>query len=154
MANGLIHSMTCFGHIVSFIWAKEMLEPMRSLVTALQGRHVEEFFGLLISSYTGRNTQSDLLVCTWKLISSTTDGIDWRTSACLQQTKTSWKPTSRVRCTILEANSSNILPWRHFLGAQKSLQQRKEDTLQAMHSNSSGHRCKVWISHDGTWSNT
>ena len=27
MANGLRHGMTCFGHIVSFIWAKEMLEP-------------------------------------------------------------------------------------------------------------------------------
>ena len=34
-----------FGYIVSFICAKEMLEPMRPLVTALQGRLVEVYFG-------------------------------------------------------------------------------------------------------------
>ena len=45
MANGLRHSMISFGHIVSFICAKEMLEPMRPLVTALQGRLVEVYFG-------------------------------------------------------------------------------------------------------------
>lgn len=67
MANGLRHSMRCFGHIVGFIWAKEMLEPIRPLVTAPQGRHVEVFFSFqkiekVISSYTGRDKQSDLLL--------------------------------------------------------------------------------------------
>lgn len=46
MANGLRHSMISFGHIFSFVCAKEMLEPMRALVTALQGRLVEVYFGL------------------------------------------------------------------------------------------------------------
>ena len=50
-----------------------------------------------------------------KVFSSTTSRIDWRTSTCLQKTKTSWKLTSRVGCTILEANRSDILPWRHLL---------------------------------------
>ena len=44
-----------------------MLEPMRPLATAPQGRHVEVFFGFqkieeAISSYTGRDTQSDLFL--------------------------------------------------------------------------------------------
>ena len=56
MANGLRHSMRCFGHIVGFIWAKEMLEPIWPLVTAPQGRHVEVFFS------TGRDKKSDLLL--------------------------------------------------------------------------------------------
>ena len=30
MANGLRHTMTNFGHIVSFVCTKEMLEPIRS----------------------------------------------------------------------------------------------------------------------------
>lgn len=56
MANGLRHSMISFGHIVNFICAKEMLEPMRPLVTVLQGRLVEVYFGfqkveVVIKSY-------------------------------------------------------------------------------------------------------
>lgn len=45
MANGLRHSTISFRHIFSFVCAKEMLEPMRPLVTALQGRLVEVYFG-------------------------------------------------------------------------------------------------------------
>lgn len=37
--------MISFEHIFSFVCAKEMLEPMRPLVTALQGRLVEVYFG-------------------------------------------------------------------------------------------------------------
>ena len=53
MANGLRHTMTSFG----LVCAKKMLEPMRALVTALQGRLVEVYFGFqkieeVISSYT------------------------------------------------------------------------------------------------------
>jgi len=57
MANGLRHSMISFGHIFSFFCAKEMLEPMRPPVTALQGSLVEVYFGFqkneqIIKSYT------------------------------------------------------------------------------------------------------
>ena len=45
MANGLRHSMISFRHIFSFVCAKEVLEPMRPLVTALQGRLVEAYLG-------------------------------------------------------------------------------------------------------------
>ena len=37
MANGLRHIMTNFGHILSFVWAKELLQPMRPHVDVLQG---------------------------------------------------------------------------------------------------------------------
>jgi hypothetical protein len=37
--------MKNFGHIFNFVCAKEMLEPMRPLVSSLQGRHVEVYFG-------------------------------------------------------------------------------------------------------------
>ena len=43
MANGLRHTMTNFQHIVSFVCAKEMLEPMRPLVCALQGELMEVY---------------------------------------------------------------------------------------------------------------
>lgn len=57
MANGLRHSMISFGHIFSFVCAKEMLELMRPLITALQGRLVKVYFGFqkieeIIKSYT------------------------------------------------------------------------------------------------------
>lgn len=45
MAIGLRHSMISFEHIFSFVCAKEMMEPMRPHVTALQGRLVEVYFG-------------------------------------------------------------------------------------------------------------
>lgn len=56
--------MTSFGHIVSFVCAKEMLEPMRPLVTALQGRLVEVYFGFqkikeVVSSYTDVRNEID-----------------------------------------------------------------------------------------------
>lgn len=44
-ANGLRHTFVNFGHIVSFICAKEVLEPMRPLLKALQGRLVEVYLG-------------------------------------------------------------------------------------------------------------
>ena len=40
-ANGLRHTFANFEHIVSFICAKEMLEPMRPLVSSLQGELME-----------------------------------------------------------------------------------------------------------------
>ena len=57
MANGLRHSMISFGHIFSFVCAKQMLEPMRLLVTALQEKFAEVYFGFqkieeIIKSYT------------------------------------------------------------------------------------------------------
>ena len=57
MANGLRHSMISFGHIFSFVCAKEMLEPVRLLVTALQEKFAEVYFGFqkiekIIKSYT------------------------------------------------------------------------------------------------------
>ena len=45
MANGLRHTMTNFGHIVSFVCTKEMLEPIRPIVCALKGELVEVYFG-------------------------------------------------------------------------------------------------------------
>ena len=45
MANGLRHTMTDFGFIVSFMCAKTMLEPMQPLVSSLQGRYVEVYLG-------------------------------------------------------------------------------------------------------------
>uniref|UniRef100_UPI00358F763F 52 kDa repressor of the inhibitor of the protein kinase-like n=1 Tax=Myxine glutinosa TaxID=7769 RepID=UPI00358F763F len=44
-ANGLWHTMASFGHIVNFVCAKVLLEPMRPLVTSLQGRLMEVYFG-------------------------------------------------------------------------------------------------------------
>ena len=48
--------MTHFGHVVSFVCSKELLEPMRPLVNTLQGRDVEVYFGFrkmdeVIASY-------------------------------------------------------------------------------------------------------
>ena len=161
MANGLRHSMTCFGHIVSFIWAKEILEPTTRHGSARQECRRIFWFPenwrsdqLLYWQRYAKWSTHGFNVCTRKLFSSTNSRIDWRTSTCLQKTKTSWKLTSRVGCTILEANSSDILPWRHLLKTQRSLQQRKEGTLRAMRSNSSGHGFKVGRNHGGTWSNT
>lgn len=45
MANGLRHTMRSFAHIVSFVCSMVMLEPMRPIVSALQGRLVEVYFG-------------------------------------------------------------------------------------------------------------
>ena len=55
LANGLRHTMRSFGHI--FCFACAMLEPMRPLVSALQGRLVEVYFGFkkveeVMNSYT------------------------------------------------------------------------------------------------------
>ena len=47
LANGFRHTFVNFGHIVSFVVSKELLEPMRSLVSSLQGRLVEVYFGFL-----------------------------------------------------------------------------------------------------------
>lgn len=44
-ANGLRHTFTNFGHIVCFVCAKDMLEPMLPLVSALQGELMEVYFG-------------------------------------------------------------------------------------------------------------
>ena len=45
MGNGLRHTIISNESIFSFVCAKEVLEPMRPLVTALQGRLVEVYFG-------------------------------------------------------------------------------------------------------------
>ena len=55
LANGLRHTMRSFGHIFCFVCA--MLEPMIPLVSALQGRLVEVYFGFkkveeVMNSYT------------------------------------------------------------------------------------------------------
>lgn len=57
LANGLRHTMRRFGHIFSFECAMDMLEPMRPLVSALQGHLVEVYFGFkkveeVITNYT------------------------------------------------------------------------------------------------------
>ena len=57
LANGLRHTMKSFGHIFCFVCAMDMLEPMRPLVSALQGRLVEVCFGFkkveeVLNSYT------------------------------------------------------------------------------------------------------
>ena len=49
LANGPRHILTNFSQLVSFISAKELLEPMRPLVKALQGQLVEVYFGFLIT---------------------------------------------------------------------------------------------------------
>ena len=75
MANGLRHSMISFGHISSFVCAKEMPEPMRPHVTALQGRLVEVYFGFqkieeIIKCYTEIRNAIDACfnACTRKLL--------------------------------------------------------------------------------------
>lgn len=45
LANGLRHTMKNFGHIFNFVCAKEILEPMRPIVTSLQGRLIDVYFG-------------------------------------------------------------------------------------------------------------
>ena len=45
LANGLRHTFANFGHIVSFVVSKELLEPMQPLVSSFQGRLVEVYFG-------------------------------------------------------------------------------------------------------------
>ena len=45
LANGLRHTMKNFGHIFNFVCAKEILEPMRPIVTSLQGRLIDAYFG-------------------------------------------------------------------------------------------------------------
>ena len=45
MANGLVSTMKDFGHIISFVCAKQLLEPMRPVVTSLQGKLAEVYFG-------------------------------------------------------------------------------------------------------------
>ena len=37
--------MKNFGHIFNFVRAKEILEPMRPIVTSLQGRLIDVYFG-------------------------------------------------------------------------------------------------------------
>jgi len=44
-ANGLRHTFTNFAHIVSFVCAMDLLEPMRPLVTSLQGELMEVYLG-------------------------------------------------------------------------------------------------------------
>jgi len=41
----LRHTMVNLGHIVNFVCAKDLLEPMRPLVTLLQGELIEVYFG-------------------------------------------------------------------------------------------------------------
>ena len=45
MANGLSHTFASFEHIVTFIIAKEVLEPIRPIAESLQGRLQEVYFG-------------------------------------------------------------------------------------------------------------
>ena len=57
LANGLRHTIRSFGHILCFVCARDMLEPMRPLVSALQGHLVEVHFGFkkvgeVMNSYT------------------------------------------------------------------------------------------------------
>ena len=40
-ANGLRHTFTTFSHVFCFTCAKEMLEPMQPLVSALHGEHMD-----------------------------------------------------------------------------------------------------------------
>lgn len=45
LANGLRQTMKSFSHIVTFVCCMELLEPMRPIVSSLQGRLVEVYFG-------------------------------------------------------------------------------------------------------------
>ena len=45
LANGLSHTMKNFGHIFNFVCAKDILEPMRPIVTSLQGHLIDVYFG-------------------------------------------------------------------------------------------------------------
>ena len=44
-ANSLRHTFTNFGHIVNFLCVKELMEPMRPLLSSLHGTLVEVIFG-------------------------------------------------------------------------------------------------------------
>ena len=63
-ANGLRHTMTTFGHIFNFVCAKELLEPIRPIASALQGQIVDVYFGFkkieeTISFYNEMRTNVD-----------------------------------------------------------------------------------------------
>jgi len=75
LANGLRYTMRSFGHIFCFVCAMYMLETKRPLVSALQGRLVEVYFGFknveeVMNSYSdirsGIDTWFNLSVCTRK----------------------------------------------------------------------------------------
>ena len=124
-----------------------MLELMRPLVTALQGRLVEVYFGFqkieeVISSYTEIRKAIDswfqrmyVKAVTLAQLVGLTEG---RLRVC-----------SRQRHRENQPAESDAQYWKRtvaipfldvMLRAQKSLQQRKEGILRALHSNSSGHR--------------
>ena len=137
--------MTSFGHIVSFICAKEMLELMRPLVTALQGRLVEVYLGFqkikeVISSYTEIREVIDswfkrvyVKAVTLAQLVGSTEG---RPHVCSNRENQPAESDTQYWKRTLAIPFSR----RHLLRAQKSLQQRKEGTLRALRSNSSGHR--------------
>ena len=52
MANGLVSTMKDFGHIISFVCAKQLLEPTRPVVTSLQGKFAEVYLDLNIRGNT------------------------------------------------------------------------------------------------------
>ena len=65
LATGLQPSMTNFEQILSFIIAKQMLEPMRTLVSALQGELIDVYFGFqkideIISCYANIRNEIDI----------------------------------------------------------------------------------------------
>ena len=45
MANELVSTMKDFGHIISFVCEKQLPEPMRPVVTSLQGKLAEVYIG-------------------------------------------------------------------------------------------------------------
>ena len=118
MANGLRHSMISFGHIFSFVCAKEMLEPMRPLVIALQGRLVEAYFGFqkfeeIIKCYTEIRNAIDAwfqrMYQKALSLSELVGGSEERPRLCSRQRNRKKLP-SRVSCTVLEMNAGNTIP--------------------------------------------
>ena len=141
LANGLRHTMRSFGHIFCFVCAMDILEPMRPLVSALQGRLVEVYFGFkkveeVMNSYTDIRSGID----TWfeRLRTNVLVGwIVWRATTWgttpAETAKEYWKRA--VAIPFLDIVSSEL---------KVPFQPRKASSLWAVCPRARGNQQKRW----------